>query len=117
MPALHDAELHSAHIDRVGHSFSQLSLIAEGCFSTGRIMFSVCAVMRLVRDEKPFAIDAAVILPEHLHMLMTLPAGDSDYSFRIGEIKCSTQNHFMVNLLRTNLGDIVTCGNHGIGNM
>ncbi len=32
-------------------------------------------------------IDAVVVLPEHLHCLMTLPIGDADYSTRWGLIK------------------------------
>jgi putative transposase len=37
--------------------------------------------------EKPFAIDAAVILPEHIHFLWTLPPDDPDYSYRVGRMK------------------------------
>jgi putative transposase len=37
--------------------------------------------------EKPFTIDAAVILPEHIHFLWTLPPNDPDYSYRVGRIK------------------------------
>jgi putative transposase len=43
-----------------------------------------CAV---VVAEKPFMIDAAVILPEHIHFLWTLPPGDRDYSYRVGRMK------------------------------
>jgi putative transposase len=42
---------------------------------------------RVARRERPFAIDAVVILPDHLHVLMTLPAGDADYSGRWKRIK------------------------------
>ena len=41
----------------------------------------------LIMAEKPFTIDAAVILPEHIHFLWTLPPGDADYSYRVGRIK------------------------------
>jgi putative transposase len=41
----------------------------------------------LVVAEKPFLIDAAVILPEHIHFLWTLPPGDRDYSYRVGRMK------------------------------
>ena len=33
-----------------------------------------------VRVERPFTIDAIVILPDHLHAIWTLPDGDADYS-------------------------------------
>ena len=34
--------------------------------------------VRRVREQHPFRIDAWVVLPEHLHCVMTLPPGDSD---------------------------------------
>jgi putative transposase len=42
---------------------------------------------RTVRAERPFAIDAIVILPDHLHAVWTLPEGDADYSGRWRAIK------------------------------
>lgn len=43
--------------------------------------------VRRVRDERPFQLAAAVVLPDHLHMIWTLPHGDSDYSRRLRLIK------------------------------
>ncbi|MEM9262427.1 MAG: transposase [Pseudomonadota bacterium] len=40
-----------------------------------------------VRAAHPFEIEAAVILPDHLHMMWRLPEGDSDYSTRWRLIK------------------------------
>lgn len=40
-----------------------------------------------VQARRPFAIDAAVILPDHLHMIWTLPPQDTDFAWRWGEIK------------------------------
>ena len=40
-----------------------------------------------VRKQKPFHIDAWVILPEHMHCIWTLPKGDDDYSSRWRAIK------------------------------
>jgi len=42
---------------------------------------------RKVRAARPFVIDAIVVLPEHLHCVMTLPVGDANYSVRWSEIK------------------------------
>ena len=42
---------------------------------------------RLACAERPFKIDAIVILPDHLHTIMTLPEGDSDFSGRWRRIK------------------------------
>jgi putative transposase len=40
-----------------------------------------------VRANHPFVIDAWVLLPEHIHCMWTLPAGDGDYSMRWKLIK------------------------------
>jgi putative transposase len=42
---------------------------------------------RTTRRSQPFSIDAIVVLPDHLHVVMTMPAGDSDYSNRWRLIK------------------------------
>lgn len=42
---------------------------------------------REVQRDQPFTITAIVILPDHLHLLMTLPTDDDDYSTRLGRIK------------------------------
>lgn len=42
---------------------------------------------REVRQQRPFSIAAAVILPDHLHMIWTLPPDDCDYSGRWRAIK------------------------------
>jgi putative transposase len=45
------------------------------------------AAFACVKQRKPFHIDAIVVLPEHLHVIMTLPIGDADYSLRWNQIK------------------------------
>ena len=40
-----------------------------------------------IRRKYPFWIDAWVVLPDHLHAVLTLPAGDSDFSLRWRLIK------------------------------
>lgn len=40
-----------------------------------------------VRQDAPFTIDAWVLLPDHLHCLWTLPAGDADFGRRWSAIK------------------------------
>ncbi len=42
---------------------------------------------RVTRRDRPFAIDAIVVLPEHLHVVMTLPPDDADFSGRWRRIK------------------------------
>jgi putative transposase len=49
---------------------------------------------RLARQERSFAIDAIVVLPDHLHTIWTLPDGDPDFSGRWRRIKA----HFSRNV-------------------
>jgi putative transposase len=39
------------------------------------------------RRQHPFVIDAIVVLPDHLQMVITLPDGDADFSIRLSLIK------------------------------
>jgi putative transposase len=44
---------------------------------------------RETRQHHPFAIDAMVVLPDHLHTVWTLPDGDADFATRWRLIKSS----------------------------
>lgn len=43
--------------------------------------------VRATRRERPFHIDAWVVLPDHMHCVWTLPPGDDDFSNRWKAIK------------------------------
>ena len=45
------------------------------------------AAFRRVRARHPFSIEGAIILPDHLHMIWTLPEGDPDCPLRWRLIK------------------------------
>jgi putative transposase len=47
------------------------------------------AAFRDIRSAHPFAIDAIVVLPDHLHAVWTLPDGDHDFAQRWRLIKAS----------------------------
>ena len=67
--------------------FFTVRLEARGCTlladEVARLRHAVAATQR----ERPFTIDAFVVLPDHLHCVWTLPDRDSDYSTRWGAIK------------------------------
>ena len=42
---------------------------------------------RSVLRERTFRLEAMVVLPEHLHILLTLPTGDNDFSGRLRLLK------------------------------
>jgi putative transposase len=43
--------------------------------------------LRRTCQQKPYRLPAIVLLPDHLHLLMTLPEGDADFSSRIRMFK------------------------------
>ena len=43
--------------------------------------------VRMTKLERPFAIDAFVVMPDHMHCVWTLPEGDADFSVRWRLIK------------------------------
>jgi REP element-mobilizing transposase RayT len=47
------------------------------------------AAFRTARAERKFEIDAIVILPDHLHAILTLPKGDADFPRRWRRIKAA----------------------------
>lgn len=50
--------------------------------------------MSHVRRYRPFVLDAHVVMPDHVHLLMTLPADDSDFTTRLMLIKTGfTRRH------------------------
>ena len=52
-------------------------------------------IVRVVRTELPFIIDAMVVLPDHWHAVWTLPPGDAAYTRRIRLIKARFTRHLL----------------------
>jgi putative transposase len=67
------------------------------------------AAFRVARQEPPFTIDAIVILPDHLHAILTLPQRDADFAGRWRRIK----GHFSTQLLAAG----VSIGRHANGEL
>src|SRR5215468_2031868 len=53
------------------------------------------AIAAHVRHKRPFEFVGAVILPDHLHFVWTLPPGDADFSTRIGMLKTGFTKAFL----------------------
>jgi putative transposase len=45
------------------------------------------SAFRAARQERPFSMDAIVVLPDHLHAILTLPPGDADFAGRWRRVK------------------------------
>jgi putative transposase len=73
---------------RAGGTFFITATLANrsGSVLTDHVESLRSAVMQ-TRREHPFVIDAIVVLPDHLHLVMTLPEGDIDFSSRLSLIK------------------------------
>jgi len=70
-----------------GTYFFTINLLDRRADLLTRHIDALRAAVRRTRDERPFHIDAWVVLPDHMHCVITLPPGDVDYSNRIKAIK------------------------------
>ena len=70
-----------------GTFFFTLSLLDRRSDVLVRYIDALREAVRRTRAERPFEIDAWVVLPEHMHWIITLPDGDADYANRIKAMK------------------------------
>jgi len=56
-------------------------------FASGQNVQRLRNALREVKEDQPFDVLAAIILPDHLHFVWTLLSGDRQYSKRIGRMK------------------------------
>ena len=66
------------------------TLVTEGrsrLFVNSHARNSLHAAIAGCRDRWPFELEAVVLLPDHLHMVWTLPSGDMDYPRRLAALK------------------------------
>lgn len=74
------------HLDGVP-IFLTIALAARGSPLLAQQIDGLRQAVRTTRTERPFAINAWVVLPDHMHCIWTLPDGDTDYSTRVAAIK------------------------------
>jgi len=67
--------------------FFTVNLVDRGADTLVRHVMVLRQAVAVTRAKRPFAIDAWVVLPDHMHCVWTLPEGDSDYSVRMAAIK------------------------------
>ncbi|MEJ1992715.1 MAG: transposase, partial [Maritimibacter sp.] len=67
--------------------FFTVTLQQRGSDLLTRKIDALQAAIAMTRAERPFHMDAWVVMPDHLHMVWTLPEGDADYSTRWSVIK------------------------------
>lgn len=67
--------------------FTQVTFERRRIFADEGAVEQLRQAFRYVMLRHPFTIEAAVVLPNHLHMIWRLPPSDSDYSSRWRLIK------------------------------
>lgn len=67
--------------------FFTVNLAVRGGDALVRHVDVLRVAVRVTRAERPFGIEAWVVMPDHVHAVWTLPEGDSDYSVRWRLIK------------------------------
>ena len=70
-----------------GTYFFTINLLDRSVDHLTRHIDVIRSAMRRTRNERPFRIDAWVVLPDHMYCVITLPEGDSDFSSRTKAIK------------------------------
>lgn len=67
--------------------FFTVALAQRGSDLLVREIAALRAAVRTTMADRPFSIDAWVVVPDHIHAVWTLPAGDRAYGLRWGAIK------------------------------
>ena len=70
-----------------GTYFFTVNLLERRLDTLIRYVDDLREAVRATRRERPFHIDAWVVLPDHMHCVWTLPPGDDDFSNCWKEIK------------------------------
>jgi len=74
--------------------FTVVAFDRRKIFTEEHVIVSLRQAFRTVQKRHPFKIEAAVILPDHLHMIWSLPESDSDYPTRWRLVKSHFTHHW-----------------------
>ena len=87
--------------------------VAGGCYFFTVVTFRRCKLFadeyavsvlrdafRVVMVRRPFVMNAAVVLPDHMHCIWTLPENDADFAGRWRLIKTSVTKNCRITPLR-----------------
>jgi putative transposase len=73
--------------------FTMVTADRRPLFADDKNIETLRRAFRTVRSRRPFTLDAAVVLPDHLHCIWTLPPGDADFATRWRLIKTWFTKH------------------------
>lgn len=75
------------HIAGATYFFTVVTYRRQAILCDPEVQTALRNAIETVRNNRPFTIDAWVLLPDHLHCIWTLPIGDADNATRWGRIK------------------------------
>lgn len=84
-----------AHVPGGSYFFTVVTYARQPLLADRHNIEALGRAFRRVREERPFVMEAFVLLPDHLHCLWTLPEGDADYSSRWRDIKKYASREFL----------------------
>ena len=73
--------------------FTVVSFDRRKIFTDEQTVALLRQAVEVVQARRPFKVEAAVILPDHMHMLWRLPDGDGDYATRWRLIKSYARDY------------------------
>jgi putative transposase len=73
--------------------FTVVTVDRRPLFAEQKNVATLREAFRTIRLQRPFTLNAAVILPDHLHCIWTLPTGDGDFATRWRLIKTWFTKH------------------------
>lgn len=76
-----------ANTEGATYFFTVVTCERQKILTDPRSIDAMRAVLKQVKNDHPFRIDAWVTLPDHIHSIWTLPKGDGEFSKRWGMIK------------------------------
>ena len=74
--------------------FTLVTCNRQNIFREENAKIKINLAVDTVRKRHPFSMISYVILPDHIHMIMTLPINDSDFPTRLRLIKSTFTRHW-----------------------
>jgi len=99
--------------------FFTVTLAARGGSALVDHVDALREAVRRTKAERPFRVDAFVVLPDHLHAVWTLPEGNADFSTRWGRSRRGSRRHFGTSVDRASARQICppNCPSSGPGGL
>lgn len=85
-----------SHVPGTTYFFTVNTYRRQRLLTHPEVLTTLRNALRSVYEQRPFRIDALVVLPDHLHALWTLPPGDADYAVRLIRLQVSQSSRQLI---------------------